>query len=425
MPVTYNNPKMSHHTSGAIRPECQFDILKPWPKHLDPLMHELYEILVENEALRDFNTAVETAVKSEVEDLKELHIRNASEYICYMSDFLRWAPTEKHDGTWVYKHIVVFYWVFNIDPMGANARLQTPIKPQSVGKPQRPVTKWLVDYAIKMGKFMDTKESWSQEALESFKHAKNYHVEWYQGPWTTFNEFFSRHLKEKRHVDGQGDDRVVVSPADCTYATPFVPVNEKSDINVKGMLWNIDELLHDSDVLKGGEFACGSFVHAYLAPFDYHRQHAPVSGRVREAKVVQGQCYLQVDIEAATPGGGAPRLRPVRPIPLPGDVEPTAEDSTGYQFLQTRGIIVIENDNLGLVACLPIGMAQVSSVNTTLKEGQHVEKGDEISWFELGGSDCIMVFQKKANVSLTVDPDKAPHKLQGQQVIKANYGEKH
>lgn len=413
-----------------IRPQCQFDILKKWPDHLDPLMHELYNILVDCEALGDFNDAVETAIKTGVEDLKELCISNASEYVCYMSDFLRWAPTEKHDGKWVYKHIVVFYWVFNINPLGSNTKVQTPIVPQSAGQPQKPVTKWLVDYAIKMGKFMSTKESWSQAALDSFKTADKYHVEWYQGPWSTFNEFFSRHLKEKRHVDGQGDDHVVVSPADCTYSTPFVPVQENSDINVKGMLWNIDELLSDSDVLTGGEFAGGSFVHAFLAPFDYHRQHAPVSGRVREAKVVQGQCYLQVVVEPSPNKGGAPRLRPVRPIPSPADpdlFEPEALDGTGYQFLQTRGIIIIENPNLGLVACLPIGMAQVSSVKTTLiagpgDEGQFVEKGDEISWFELGGSDCIMVFQKKANVSLTVDPAKAKHMYQGQQVIRADYG---
>lgn len=63
----------------------------------------------------------------------------------------------------------------------------------------------------------------------------------------------------------------------------------------------------------------------------------------------------------------------------------------------------------------------MSSVNTNLKIGQHVNKGDEISWFELGGSDIIMVFEPKAKVTLTVDPKKGPHMLQGQQVIEANY----
>ena len=206
----------------------------------------------------------------------------------------------------------------------------------------------------------------------------------------------------------------------------MVPVDKNSDINVKGMLWNIDELLSDSGYLQGGEFAGGLFVHAFLNTYDYHRQHAPCSGIVREALVVNAQCYLQV-IQETDPEGGAPRLRPVRPIPPPGSADEfkslDAPDATGYQFLQSRGIIILENEHLGLVGVLPVGMAQVSSVKTKLTDnvGKSINKGDEISWFELGGSDIIMVFQEKAKVSLTVDPKQGPHMLQGQQVIQADY----
>ena len=41
-----------------------------------------------------------------------------------------------------------------------------------------------------------------------------------------------------------------------------------------------------------------------------------------------------------------------------------ARDGTGYQFVQTRGLVVIDSP-IGLVACLPMGMAQVSSVVIT------------------------------------------------------------
>lgn len=81
---------------------------------------------------------------------------------------------------------------------------------------------------------------------------------------------------------------------------------------------------------------------------------------------------------------------------MPG---PDAPDTPGYQFLQTRGLVVIDNPMLGKVAVLPIGMAQVSSAVLHVKEGDWVEKGDGISNLAFGGSDIICVFQKKANLT--------------------------
>jgi phosphatidylserine decarboxylase len=33
--------------------------------------------------------------------------------------------------------------------------------------------------------------------------------------------------------------------------------------------------------------------------------------------------------------------------------------------------------------------------------GQHLEKGEMFSFFQFGGSDCVMVFERKANVTVT------------------------
>ena len=60
-------------------------------------------------------------------------------------------------------------------------------------------------------------------------------------------------------------------------------------------------------------------------------------------------------------------------------------------------MILIESE-IGLVAVLPIGMAQVSSVVLSVQAGDTAAKGREISKFQFGGSDIVMVFQKEANV---------------------------
>jgi len=48
-----------------------------------------------------------------------------------------------------------------------------------------------------------------------------------------------------------------------------------------------------------------------------------------------------------------------------------------------------------------MGMAQVSSVNLEVSEGQVIQKGDPIAHFLFGGSDIVTVLSPQANVSPT------------------------
>ena len=58
---------------------------------------------------------------------------------------------------------------------------------------------------------------------------------------------------------------------------------------------------------------------------------------------------------------------------------------------------------IGLVAVLPMGMAQVSSVVITAEVGVTLRKGEEISYFQFGGSDIVLVFEARSNVSITAN----------------------
>jgi phosphatidylserine decarboxylase len=57
--------------------------------------------------------------------------------------------------------------------------------------------------------------------------------------------------------------------------------------------------------------------------------------------------------------------------------------------------VILDTEEYGLVALLPIGMTPVSSVNfdPAVKEGARVRKGDMLGYFLFGGSDFVMVFQ--------------------------------
>ena len=67
---------------------------------------------------------------------------------------------------------------------------------------------------------------------------------------------------------------------------------------------------------------------------------------------------------------------------------------------QAHGLIVL-NTAIGLVAVLPMGKPQVSSIILTAKVGTTLRKGEEISYFQFGGSDTVCVFEARSNVSIT------------------------
>ena len=199
---------------------------------------------------------------------------------------------------------------------------------------------------------------------------------------------------------------------------------EGNVVTSKGLTWSISELLKDSEY--GNKFAGGKFAHAFLSPSNYHRQHSPVAGEVKEAKMVHGQCYLQVVAEPDDKRKGKSKLGMIRKwrrdpnrrrVPSPRD-SLDALNSPGYQFLQSRAVIIIESKELGYVAVLPMGMCQISSVVLECKVGDALTKGQEISYFQFGGSDIVLVFQKGANVTFTTNIGTLNHV--GQQVAIAD-----
>jgi len=247
-----------------------------------------------------------------------------------------------------------------------------------------------------MGEFLDTPESMTAESEQTFYNSPNYNMGAYirpRGGWKSFNQIFARHFKPGlRPISNISDQSVIVSPADATFAGQW-EIRENSNITVKKLNWKISELLEGSPYKD--RFANGLFMHAYLCPTDYHRQHAPVSGKVLEARVIHGQVYLEVKAipEDNNPGMHSLNLKRVyNPI-----------DNIGYQFAQSRGLIVLDTA-IGLVAVLPIGMCQVASVVITAEVGVNVRKGEELSYFQFGGSDIIVLFESSANVSFTAQP---------------------
>jgi phosphatidylserine decarboxylase len=66
----------------------------------------------------------------------------------------------------------------------------------------------------------------------------------------------------------------------------------------------------------------------------------------------------------------------------------------------TRALIFIEADNpkIGLMCVIPVGMAEVSSCQITVKVGERVEKGQQLGMFHFGGSTHCLIFRRGVNL---------------------------
>ncbi|OJT06809.1 Phosphatidylserine decarboxylase proenzyme 3 [Trametes pubescens] len=366
----------------------------------------------------EFERAFKMAKASGTPLFKNWGIDTVEDFLNYYEKFVKWVPTEEKDGRYVYNHLCLFYFVLCQSPLlGA----QSPILP-TTHSPYTWLSQWVVDYAKEMGKWMDSTHSINKEAIASFGQAREYNMDDYEPvEWKTFNQFFARRLKPgRRPIDSPGDNTVIVSAADAKF-DGWWPVDDVGICTIKGVPWSIRQLLdHDgSEHVKAG-FAGGKFCHSFLAPKDYHRVHAPVSGTVLEATVIDGLCHLGVVYVPETDNKPA-HLKMWRTME-PKDESLKLPNHAGYQFLQARALILIKNPVLGLVAVLPIGMAQVSSVVLSVRAGDNLEKGDEVAYFQLGGSDVVIVFQACANVSFD-NTEKGKHYKFGQVLAVAQPNE--
>lgn len=214
--------------------------------------------------------------------------------------------------------------------------------------------------------------------------------------FTSWDNFFTRHVREEaRPVDSPDDDNVI---ANCCESRPYAvqkDVKFRDKFWIKGQPYSIVDMLAADPLAE--QFGGGTVYQAFLSALSYHRWHAPVSGTIKKAYVVDGTYFSE-------------------PLYDAGDIN-SAEQQTeikqgisavqGYlSCLATRAIIFIEADNpaIGLMAFIGIGMDEVSTCEITVKEGQHIKKGDETGMFHFGGSTHCLLFRKGVNVDGFPEP---------------------
>lgn len=249
------------------------------------------------------------------------------------------------------------------------------------------MAEWITGFCKAWGDYLDSSDSWNDDYVEMIALEDCFGLSkgWYEDAknWHSWNDFFARRLKDNSQRPIAESE--IISPVDGE-ATPWLRIDrDGSFVANEAVAIKTATVMSVQELLKGSQyaetFAGGWFTHVMLDVNDYHHFHAPVSGTILECDIIPGYACAGGTVEW--------NAQEQRYQYQPGS-------TFGFQMLETRGIMVIDTHENGLVAMLPVGMTEVASVhwNDGTCKGREVMKGDELGYFRFGGSDVIILTQK-------------------------------
>lgn len=202
--------------------------------------------------------------------------------------------------------------------------------------------------------------------------------------YQNFNLFFSRELVTPRPISSPDNDSIVVSPADAIVNMIDDNITVNKPLSIKTQELSVYQLLNKSEYATC--FEGGTAVSNILMPTVYHRYHSPVSGKVIESNEDVAGIYFGIK--------DFPKLI------HNGDVGYGYDYSIFEHF--RRGYLIIETQHYGKVAMIPVGLNTISSVIfdpkfkkiTSDNTHQPIVKGEEVGYFQYGGSLNILLFEK-------------------------------
>ena len=193
--------------------------------------------------------------------------------------------------------------------------------------------------------------------------------------FTSWDDFFTRQFRDgQRPIAAPQDDDVIVNACESAPYKIARQVKQRDNFWIKAQRYSLSHMLDNDSFMP--VFDGGTVYQAFLSAKSYHRWHSPVSGRVVKARVVDGTYYSETMYEGFDPAG--------------------PNDSQGYiTEVATRALIFIQADNpaIGLMCFMAVGMAEVSTCQIAVYEGQKIQKGQQLGMFHFGGSTHCLIFR--------------------------------
>jgi phosphatidylserine decarboxylase len=221
--------------------------------------------------------------------------------------------------------------------------------------------------------------------------------------FVSWDDFFTRVFNDGLRPVG---DSVIVNACESAPLQVQTGVALSANIWLKGQPYSLNDMLNNDPLAP--QFAGGTVYQAFLSALSYHRWHSPVDGVIENAYVVNGAYYLE------SPSEGL----------YSGDPDPSAPNASQpfITSVAARAVIFIRANDpaIGLIAMVPVGMAEVSSCELTVVPGQSVSRGDQIGMFHFGGSTHCLVFQPGVQLEFQVPVTNTPNLNATNAAVKSN-----
>lgn len=200
--------------------------------------------------------------------------------------------------------------------------------------------------------------------------------------YPTFNDFFIRKLRFGTRSIEEGEKNII-SPVDGK-VWQIGRVDNGTLIHAKGKGFSLEQLLasrEDADKFNNANFAV-----LYLAPYNYHRIHMPIRGRLNSMRYIPGQLF---------------------------SVNPKVVNDIPDVFAKNERVASVFDTSCGQMAAVFVGAMIVGSIDTIwhgvvapnkakevmhwdyYKDGREFNSGDEIGHFKLG-STVILLFPENS-----------------------------
>ncbi len=340
-----------------------------------PVIEEFRELIATDPVVRLYMTEmIEQVPKSK--PYRKRHLTSVDQMLRLINEVLTMAPEFSEGGMVTTPLTAILDWT-----MGTEAGFAAHRDPRIVGMFRKVLDAWCVFLSSEKSLYVlnDSPSGWMSDTAREVVGMDDYEHDPLAKHWgfTSWNDFFARRLTAtSRPVASAEDDKVIVSACESTPYKISTDVQRESRFWVKNQPYSLDDLLARDDAVD--DFVGGTVYQAFLSALNYHRWHAPVAGTIVRAYLKDGTYFSEADSEGADA------------------VEPTLSQSY-LAHVAARAIILIQADDpvIGLMAVIPVGMIEVSScvIDPEIVPGHHVDKGDELGYFQFGGSTECLVFR--------------------------------
>jgi phosphatidylserine decarboxylase len=354
---------------------------------LHPVLTEFQELIDTDPVVRMYMNQMIAEVPT-TKPYRKRHLQNVPQMLRLIDEVLTMAPEFSEDAMVVTPLGAILDWT-----MGTPAGFAAFRHPRINAMLKKVLTAWceFLDSPDSRYVLNDSASGWKSAAaqravgIEQFEHDPT-DEHWGFASW---NDFFTRRYSDgQRPVASPDDDTVIVCACESTPYRIATDVARQDRFWIKSQPYSLQDMLANDETVD--QFVGGTVYQAFLSATNYHRWHSPVAGTIVRAFTLEGTYYSE--------GTDA--------------VEPTNSQSY-IAHTAARAIILIDADDpvIGLVAFVPVGMVEVSSciIDSNVTPGYHIAKGEELGYFQFGGSTHCLVFRPGVIADFTLAAIPQPH----------------